>query len=243
LALRRHPPSAEPPPPVAAAPDVDPQFEPFPVCPEPFSCDGRPGWFGNGFFGPPPELVGGSWNQRPLTAGLFAGALFADSLIDGQIEQDGDFAGGFRVGWDFAERWGTEMRFAFAAVDLQDAATSATFGDDDIFLWDVNLLYYPWGDTRWRPYLSCGVGMAHFDFVDAAGQAFQQGLFDIPLGGGIKYRARPWCVWRLDVHDNISFAGGALDTMHNVTLTFGVDYRFGGNRLDYWPWEPSTIGW
>jgi hypothetical protein len=105
------------------------------------------------------------------------------------------------------------------------------------------VLYYPWGDTRLRPYLSAGIGTAHFDFVDQNRQAFQPGLIGLPVGGGIKFRARPWCVVRLDVQDNIAFGRGAVDTMHNVALTIGVDYRFGGNRLSYWPWEPGTPGW
>ncbi|MEX0586317.1 MAG: outer membrane beta-barrel protein [Pirellulales bacterium] len=194
------------------------------------------------FFGSAPQLVGGSWLNRPLTAGVFGGVLAADSLND-ELEQDADFIAGVRFGWDFHDHWGAEMRFAAAAVDVQDPATSATIGEDDIFMWDTSVLYYPWGDSRWRPYLSLGLGFAHFDFLDAAGQSHQQGVFELPIGIGVKYRLRPWSALRFDLTDHIAFSGGALDTMQNVTFTFGIDYRFGGDRVMYWPWEPSTVLW
>ena len=33
-------------------------------------------------------------------------------------------------------------------------------------MWDLDLLYYPWGDTQWRPYLLIGLGTARVDFID-----------------------------------------------------------------------------
>ncbi|MBI2477207.1 MAG: hypothetical protein HYV60_00705, partial [Planctomycetia bacterium] len=65
--------------------------------------------------------------------------------------------GGYRLGWDFYHYWGTELRFAFAKPDLIDlqAMTALPTGTDKF--WDLNLLYYPWGDAEWRPFASVGL--------------------------------------------------------------------------------------
>ena len=63
-------------------------------------------------FGEP--LVGTSWLNRPFHAGWLVGGLFGDDLIAGQVDQDEDIFGGYRLGWDFDHYWGSELRFAFA---------------------------------------------------------------------------------------------------------------------------------
>jgi hypothetical protein len=199
------------------------------------------------FFGPHEErytglgepLVGASWLNRPLSAGWLMGVLSGDTAIEGSVDQGANFFGGYRLGWDCDHYYGGEMRLAFAALDVSDVPTGNDLGTDDVLLWDISVLYYPWGDSRWRPYLSAGLGLAHFDVEDAQGQRFKEDLVGIPLGGGLKYRCSPWFALRLDLTDNIAVSNRSLSTMHNFSCTLSTELHFGGTRLSFWPWNPS----
>jgi hypothetical protein len=178
----------------------------------------------------------GSWPNRPLSAGAFIGNLWGQELVPGQFDQGAGLFGGFRTGWDFDYYWGGEFRIGFA----QTAVTDELNGDewnDHIWLADFNLLYYPWGDSRWRPYFTWGMGGAGFNFHQNDGLGFNDVVFSMPWGVGVKYRLRDWLVARFDLMDNVAFAGAGLETMHNYSLSGGLEYRFGGNTPSYWPWR------
>ena len=188
-------------------------------------------------------LEGTSWLNRPLYAGWFVGALFGDDLINGQVMQDGGFFGGYRLGWDFDHYWGSEMRLALTYLDLTNAeGLPLSDSSRDIF-WDVHLLHYPWGDSRWRPYCSIGLGMASFKFEDEAGRPLSESLFHLPLGFGIKFYARSWLVFRCELHDNIAFGGKRVDEMQSFSFTSGVEVRMGGRPKSYYPWSPGVRSW
>ena len=101
--------------------------------------------------------------------------------------------------------------------------------------WDLNLLYYPWGDARWRPYLSLGLGVADFEFLTAAGQRVRETVLALPFGFGVKYRWKKWLAVRTSLTDNLSFGARGIDTMHNVSLTLGAEIQLGGRRKSYFP--------
>ena len=66
----------------------------------------------------------------------------------------------------------------------------------------------------------------------------------MPFGFGLKVRCiRDWLALRLEMLDNVAFGSAGLDTMHNITLTGGVEVRFGGPRKSYWPWNPDRYLW
>ena len=166
-----------------------------------------------------------------------------DPLIAGRVDQNGDWLAGYRVGWDFDHYWGTEGRFGFAYPGLkydQDPALVRTGRD---LFWDVHLLHYPWGDARWRPYGSIGIGMACFRFRDDRHGRLNEALFHLPIGVGMKYYYDKHLVLRFDVMDNMAFGSGGLDTMHNISLTGGVELRCGGRRMSYYPWNPGIHQW
>jgi hypothetical protein len=94
-------------------------------------------------------------------------------------------------------------------------------------------LYYPWGDAQWRPYLSIGFGAANFYFRDTRGVGINQTLVALPYGAGTKYYLHNWLALRLAVMDNWAIGTGGLDTMHNISLDFGLEVRFGGMRRKY----------
>jgi hypothetical protein len=186
-------------------------------------------------------LQGTSWRNRPLYAGWFVGGVWGDPLTE-TVDQGDDLFGGYRLGWDFDHYWGTELRLAWANVDLigVPASQSQTAGHT---YYDINLLYYPLGDSRWRPYAGVGLGGANFRFDDESGQHLDETLFQLPLQIGVKYMYRKWLAVRFDLTDNLAFGGDSLDTMHNLSLSSGVEVHFGGSRRSYFPWNPSASLW
>ncbi|MBC8356467.1 MAG: hypothetical protein H8E66_31185 [Planctomycetes bacterium] len=188
-------------------------------------------------------LKGTSWRNRPFHVGWMFGGLIGDTLIQGAIDQEDDLFGGYRLGWDFDHYWGTELRFAFAKPELIDVQglTSLPTGTDKF--WDLNLLYYPWGDAEWRPFASVGIGFASFRFEDANQVLVDDKLLTIPLGVGVKHYYRPWLALRTSVTDNLSIGSGALETMHNLSLSVGVEVHFGGPRKTYFPYHGGGKIW
>ncbi len=200
-------------------------------------------------------LQGESWRYRPYSVGLFVGVVQGDTLIDDWVSQRQGLFGGCRFGWDHSLHWGTEMRFAFAempvydsqrAVAAQVAAGSPAYENrnSDMFWWDVSMLYFPWGETRWRPYLRWGLGTAHVSFSDRLENKWDQIVIAMPLAMGFKYRYSERLALRFELADNMSFAGGGgFNTLHNFSVTGGFEVRFGGARKAYWPWNPSRHYW
>jgi hypothetical protein len=182
-------------------------------------------------------LVGTSWLNRPLHFGWFAGGLVGDELIGGRVDQTEDLFGGYRLGWDWDHYWGGEVRVAFARPDLADASSWQNPRISRDWFLDANVAYYPWGDARWRPYFTFGLGIATFRFQDELLTQHEETLLHMPLGGGVKYLVDRWLVVRADVVDNIAFGSSGLDTMHNFTYTFGLEAHFGpGSPRRYGPW-------
>ena len=107
-------------------------------------------------------------------------------------------------------------------------------------MFDLDLVYYPWGDSQWRPYFLAGVGWASFRFDDPQGTPIKDTTIVMPFGFGLKYRYQPQIALRFDVIDNLAFSSETVDTMHNVSFSFGVDIHFGGRRRSYFPWHPGA---
>ncbi len=208
-----------------------------------------------------------SWLYRPLSGGWFMGSVEGGTPIGDWASLGHGFAGGYRLGWDQSLHWGGEVRFLFGAVPVHDSARARAAQlaadladgysaddphtlrfnqrrDADLFHWDVDLLYYPWGDTQWRPYLMAGIGTANIDFIDRLSVRYDKIVLAMPLAVGLKIRYNDWLVMRFEAADNIAFGGGSgLGTMHNLSITLGAEIRFGGSRTAYWPWNPGRHYW
>lgn len=192
-----------------------------------------------------------SWLYRPMSFGVFLGMLSGGTLIDNWVSQDVDMIGGLRLGWDMDDYWGLEARYGISSMKLHDdppavqaypTATAARHSDH--ILLDASMLYYPWGDTRCRPYVLFGVGFGEVSFVDRGGVAYRSAAFSIPVGLGVKYQQTDRLAWRLECSDTVIFCGGSgVNTLNDFALTAGLEYRFGGNRRSYWPWNPGTNFW
>lgn len=190
-------------------------------------------------------LVGTSWRNRPFHVGWLFGELIGDQLIDERVDQDVSTYGGYRLGWDFDHYWGTEIRFGFSYLDLSDTTPledAAVRTSRDQF-WDLNLMYYPWGDARWRPFVSVGVGAGNFYFKDETAELVRAKVVTFPLSAGFKYYRHNWLAWRVSVTDQWSLGAQGVDSMHNIALTAGVEVHFGGSRVGYFPYRSGLHLW
>ena len=172
------------------------------------------------------------------------------------------FDGGWRVGWDVDPSWGAEMRFAFASLGLYDSnrrrnrpssrldnANGLAANDPErqrydhrnaeLFQWDVDILYYPWRETRLRPYVLAGMGLTYINFQDRLGHSMQTDCLSLPLGIGIKYLCDENLAIRLDLLDDIAMSNQHLVTQNNFSITGGLELRLGGSRKIYWPFDLS----
>lgn len=190
-------------------------------------------------------LVGTSWRNRPFHVGWLFGGMFGDQLIANRVSQDEDMFGGYRLGWDFDHYWGTELRLGFANLDLTDTVSPNGVGSRTSRnqFWDLNLMYYPWGDARWRPFVSVGFGAGDFYFQDDSRQSIHETVITFPLAAGFKYYQHNWLAWRVSVTDQWSLAAQGLDSMHNIALTAGVEMHFGGTRVGYYPSRSGLHLW
>jgi len=207
-----------------------------------------------------------SWLHRRASVGLQVGYIQGAELInDWTGANDGTFVS-LRFGWDFDDYWGAETGFSYGALGMYDSERAKLMQrladieagyelDDpyldrfdsrrnlDLYQWDASLIYYPWGDADLRPYLSAGLGISRMDFTDRLAQNYDEQFLLVPLAVGVKWRSRNGLAWRIELADNISFGSGSISTTHNLSLTGGVEIRFGGSRTSYWPWNPGRHYW
>lgn len=188
-------------------------------------------------------LRGETWLGHPWSVSYFAGGMFGDVLIAGTVDQTQGFFTGGRLGWDFDLHWGLETRVGYASMGLVTTPVAPGTDRSQTWLVDGSLLYYPFGDNRWRPFFLVGMGLADILYYDQNRSRLHETLFGLPFGGGIKYRWSDRLVMRFDVLDNLAFAASKTDTVNNISISAGLEYRFGGPRRSYWPWEPSAGYW
>ncbi|QDU96098.1 outer membrane beta-barrel protein [Lignipirellula cremea] len=196
-------------------------------------------WSGTGLWAPQEPLVGSSWLNRPYHADMIVGGLFTDNPLGSQVRGGAGFLGGIRIGADMADSWGVEARYAIADTDIGYPNGPAP-RRNEVQFFDFHVVYYPLGDDRWRPYFSLGAGLAQFNFYDEQGRHYSESTFQLPLGVGIKYFWKPWAAVRFDLHDNIAFGGPNVSMMQNISLTAGIEWRFGGRRRSYYPYNPGV---
>ena len=188
-------------------------------------------------------LKGTSWLNRPFHVDWFLGPLLGDDLITDRVSQTNVLVGGLRLGGDFDHYWGAEWRVGWANPDADFASPQAEAGDVSYVVSDVNLLYYPWGDSRFRPYCLLGFGVTQLDFRDDNGLNLHTTLATLPFGGGLKVQQNPWMAWRLQVVNNLAFGDDRVSTMNNFSFTAGAEMRFGAKPATYWPWRSSRKVW
>lgn len=217
--------------------------------------------------GPGQPLIQESWNFRPFSFAVIYGFVQGGTLKSDWIRENQGVFGGFQFGWDCDNYWGVETRFTWAELEVVDSdrAIAAQVAKDDAagvpenssfrhrfdarrhnhrFFWDAHALYYPWGDSAWRPFLLVGLGAGSVKFIDRTDVWYQDTLFTVPIGLGFKYRVGDFMALRVECVDYMCFGGGkSLDLLHDVTVLGGLEIRYGGPRRAYWPWNPGRHYW
>ncbi len=186
-------------------------------------------------FGEP--LRGTSWLNRPYYVGGFVGTWMGASLIGGQVDQGTGFFSGFWLGTDLNHYWGGELRTSLFYVNTSFAAKGLRGVESRNLVGDANLLYYPWGDSRWRPYGTIGLGFAGFHFADQDYGTVDHTSLLLPIGLGVKYLCRNWLAVRMEIKDNIVFGGNGVDATGNWSFVGGVEVHWGKkSAVRYYPW-------
>jgi hypothetical protein len=188
-------------------------------------------------------LTGTSWRNRPYYVGAELGPVFLDEPLDDNVSDDVDAFGGVFIGYDFDHYWGMELRFDWTTPEFKNSEASDAKRTDSLFMWSESLLYYPWGDTLIRPYWRAGIGNVRFDVPLDDGTRHDEWLLTFPFGVGVKYPVKRWLVARAELCDHLAIARDRFPTQHNVTLTLGLEWRFGARPRSYWPWNPDRHIW
>jgi hypothetical protein len=200
-----------------------------------------------------------SWLFRPFSVTWFVGGLWGSEMVYDWVAGDRGILGGVRVGYDLDHYWGTEVRFAFGSVGLVDSRRAieaavfpvtnplyyygATHREATMFLCDINVLFYPWGDNPWRPYVLVGLGSSFLSFTDRLATPYSVNQLELPIGIGLKYRIAHSLALRLECTDNLALSNSGVQTLHQFSLVGAAEFRFGGSRKTYWPWNPGRSVW
>jgi len=180
-----------------------------------------------------------SWLRAPLGIEKFTGIINTDEPIHHQIHNGLGDLFGIRAAWDFAPRLGLEQRLGYVRSTLNDTLHPFLPSHENFWFCDTNLMIYPRGDTRFRPFAMVGLGLVNVGFIDDRSVSWNQTLLTFPFGVGLKYRIDDRNALRIDVSDTVvygSAAGGdGAGTMHNVAVLFAYQRRFGWPHKNYFP--------
>ncbi len=176
-------------------------------------------------------LVGTSWLNRPYHVDAFVGGLMGDDLNRTGLRQRGAVFSGLRLGWDADHYWGLESRLGISDPNLSNGRRG------EVQFFDLHVMYFPWGDARWRPYMGLGSGIARYSIFDDVGQPVAQTYYQLPISAGMKFMFQKWLAVRVDVSNNIAFGTAGLRSVNNVSLTSGLEWHFGGKRRSYYPFD------
>ncbi|HEX4414436.1 MAG TPA: outer membrane beta-barrel protein [Lacipirellulaceae bacterium] len=201
-----------------------------------YSTDGR-----NAGLGIP--LVGTSWLNRPYYVGADLGTVWMTDRVQPDVTRDTDTYGGIYAGWDWDYYWGTEFAIQRATPELINEQVPNASRGDRMMIYTANMMYYPWGDSFYRPYWRVGIGEMDIDYPMDNGQRRDESLWVFPIGVGIKYPVRRWLAFRAEVTDELGLGNSGVATQHDITLTFALEWRFGAHPRSYWPWNPSRHIW
>ena len=187
-------------------------------------------------------LTNTSWLNRPWSAGAFIGIQSHDHLISNDLAQTTSAIGGMRLGLDFDYYWGLELRYGYSNPKIFEPGTPYDLGTSHNYYVDLALMYYPWGDSRWRPYFSAGLGSATYRFAHE-NVSVSDSAFHVPLGIGLKYFYAPWLTLRFDAEYALAFGNESTDFQNEFMLGLGAEMRFGGRRTNYFPWGGNGAQW
>ncbi len=186
-------------------------------------------------FGIGGPLASGGWRAQPFSISGFGGATNGGPLIRNHVDQLPSAYAGVNFGWDYDHFWGIEKRLGFGALNLttpwhQHLAPGLSVTGE------YRVMYYPLGDTRWRPFVTLGIGWSDFYFIDDVNHRHIDTLLLFPYGVGLKYLWNDRWAFRIDLIDELTLSSNQTSTFHYVALTGGLEFRY-GKRLLHLPWH------
>lgn len=187
----------------------------------------------------------GTWQRFPLYFEKFTGIIRANEPVHDQIHNGtGNLFGG-RWGWDVARYVGVETRLGYVRTTLNDTLHPLIPSHENLLFWDADLMFYPLGDTKWRPFAMLGLGLVDLGFIDDRGRQWHQDLITMPFSVGIKYRLDNLNAVRFEVSDIVIFGnnhgGNGQHVMHNVAVLFAYERRFGLPHRSYFPHRDASL--
>lgn len=188
-------------------------------------------------------LVGTSWLNRPYYFGGDIGTVWLTRPVNDHMTDDTDMFGGIFGGCDWDYYWGTELAVHRATPELINEQARDADRGDRFMEWTACMMYYPWGDALFRPYWRCGIGANQIDYPTDGGHRRDEDLWTFPIGVGVKYPVRRWLAARAELADQLALGNHGVAAQHDLTLTFGLEWRFGARPRSYWPWNPSRHIW
>jgi hypothetical protein len=188
-------------------------------------------------------LSGTSWLNRPYYLGGDIGTVWLTRPINNDLTTDIDTFGGVFAGCDWDYYWGTEFSINRATPEIINEKARRAERGDRLMEETLSLMYYPWGDSLFRPYWRVGVGAMAIDYPTDDGLRRDEQLWTFPVGIGLKYPFRRYLAARAEFTDQLALGNSGVATQHDLTLTFGLEWRFGAHPRSYWPWNPSRHIW
>jgi hypothetical protein len=185
-------------------------------------------------------IEAGGWRNQPFAITGFAGVTDGGALDRGHVDQRPSAYEGFNFSWDYDHYWGFEKRLGFGELSLTNSAHQPLSTGASI-TGEYRLMYYPLGNSRWRPFVTAGVGWSDFYFHDDQDIQHIDTVFTVPFGLGLKYLYKERLAFRADLIDEFTVGYGALSNFHYVALTIGLEFRY-GKRLLHLPWHRKDDG-
>lgn len=193
--------------------------------------------------GPGGPLRGTSWLNRPYEVTFESGALIMMQKPATNVRKSNDYYAALQLGWDFDHYWGSQVRLGWSTPELLNTTQVAESSADNLFMTDVSFLYYPWGDSRVRPYYRAGLGLTNLEYTNDEAVRISETLLTFPFGVGLKYQFRRWAAFRLEIMNHLAIGMNETSTLNNLTVTGGFEWRFGGRPASYWAWAGRGGAW
>ncbi|MFZ3114870.1 MAG: outer membrane beta-barrel domain-containing protein [Syntrophales bacterium] len=170
------------------------------------------------------EIKAGSFEVNP-----FVGYNFFEN--DQNLKDRPIF--GLRLGYNFTKNWGIEGvgEFIKSRVDnrekiwTEEGQYTSPIDDVELSMYHLNLVYHFIPDGKFNPFIVAGIGGAHYN----PSRSNRGDMAAFNVGIGAKYWVTDNIALRVDLKDYM-VTEIMQDTYHNIGVTAGVVFAFGGGE-------------
>jgi hypothetical protein len=114
------------------------------------------------------EIAGG--NSQLFHVDSFAATMTGNDTIKDAVGGQSGFFSRARLGLNY-DYWRVESGIGIAWTTLLDKSKPLVdFSSQENVVWNLSLLYFPWGDFRWRPFLLLGTGISQLNTIGGNSQ-------------------------------------------------------------------------